>query len=265
MEDALATIHYFVSNFPASVISSYLDSLDSMLRRTVDPPISHPILHQIHAHSTIASEKIVTWSQTLEALSVVLGFSTQVTPFLHSFSAAHVASLLDKDQLERSYATFVHHIYTNLARVLEPLNMTPHALADDMLTLCAVLHTEHPIAATTCLEKCRTFHPSLAFEAFVAHMREIYMVGHPFYSSPSFGLNSLSMHRPKLCQCRQIVPLKASGAIDRCPLCTFRRNSVHPSCPSCAPATWASHSKSSRRLLHYLYCHLDEEMLTKWL
>ncbi|KAH9152474.1 hypothetical protein AeRB84_005098 [Aphanomyces euteiches] len=175
MEDALATIHYFESNFPATVLSSYLDTLDSMLRRTVDPPISHPILHQIHAHSTIPSEKTRTWSQTLEALSAVLGLSTQVTPFLHSFSAAHAASLLDKAQLERSYSTFVHHIYTNVAKALEPFNMTPHALADDMLTLCAVLHAEHPIAATTCLEKCRTFHPSLAFEGFVAYMREIYM------------------------------------------------------------------------------------------
>ncbi|KAH9137778.1 hypothetical protein AeRB84_000771 [Aphanomyces euteiches] len=175
LEDALATIHFFISTFPVSVLAPYLEPLDTVLRSTVHPPIAHPILHQIQAHTGAPSERLAGWSQTLAALGVVLGFSTESTPFLHAFSAAHASSLLCKPDLERSYAMFVQHHYSNVARALMPLNITPHALSDEILTLCAVLHAEHPAAASICLEKCRGFRPAVAFENFVAQMREIYM------------------------------------------------------------------------------------------
>ncbi|KAH9150586.1 hypothetical protein AeRB84_006598, partial [Aphanomyces euteiches] len=176
VEDALATIHYFMSTFPATVLAPYLERLDSMLRMTVRPPLRDPILCQIQAHFGAPCERrLAPFSTTLEALGVVLGCSTDLTPFLHSFSAAHAASLLDKMHLEQSYESFVQHIYSNVARTLAAFNMTPQAFSDEILSLCAVLHAEYPEAATSCLEKCRAFNSRMAFEAFVAQMREVFM------------------------------------------------------------------------------------------
>ncbi|CAK4146745.1 unnamed protein product [Aphanomyces euteiches] len=174
METALATIHYFVSTFPISILAAYLDPFDQMLR--VHPTRrTHSIRDEIRAHLQAPLDRLAEWSPTLQAIGAVVSSSTDLTPFIKSFSAAHAASLLSKQALEKSYAAFVEHVFNYFRQILAPFNLTPHALSDDILALCAVLHAEFPIPATTCVEKCRAFRLSVAFETFVAHMREIYM------------------------------------------------------------------------------------------
>ncbi|KAG9411432.1 hypothetical protein AC1031_022090 [Aphanomyces cochlioides] len=174
-EDALATIHFFISSFPASVLGPYLSYLDVMLRKTLDPPLASPIFSQIVANSKHPSQKLSGWTQTLEAVGVAASVTIQLLPFLNSFSATHAPSLLNKHELERSHDTAIHHIFNELTTALAPYNTTPHALADEILVLCAVLHADHPEAATTCLQKCEKFHTSVSFKSFVAQMRESFM------------------------------------------------------------------------------------------
>ncbi|CAK4522683.1 unnamed protein product [Aphanomyces euteiches] len=174
-EDALATIHFFITSFPASVLGPYLSYLDMMLRKSLDSPLASPIFSQIVTNSKHPSQKLAGWTQTMEALGVAAGVTIQLLPFLNSFSVIHAPSLLNKHELERSHETAINHIFNELTTALAPYNTSPHALADEILVLCAVLHADYPDAATICLQKCEKFHTSVSFKSFVAQMRESFM------------------------------------------------------------------------------------------
>ncbi|KAH9127223.1 hypothetical protein LEN26_009279 [Aphanomyces euteiches] len=63
MESSLASIHYFLSTFPASILAACLDlRFDAAIRWTTGSPLPFPILRSFQAHCRAPSDRLAAWS-----------------------------------------------------------------------------------------------------------------------------------------------------------------------------------------------------------
>ncbi|KDO26961.1 hypothetical protein SPRG_07674 [Saprolegnia parasitica CBS 223.65] len=176
MEHAFSIIYYYLSTLDVPAFAAQLAMLEETMQQCffhgTGPNISSPLFQPfIRAPSPQA--------KGLEAsiASACMLFMSQITthmPAVRHFFGSNAACLLNKRDLEKKYLAWIRFAYETLNPSVAPLDTTLLHLAQDILRL-----VEDPLAQRPNISllrhKIQTYHPTLAFEWFVAQMREMYL------------------------------------------------------------------------------------------
>ncbi|KAF0700556.1 Aste57867_8892 [Aphanomyces stellatus] len=195
MEKMLATFYYVVATFPATFLDHHVHPIDAFFRRSSllasCPPILPPFLHHGGRHQVATGSQ---YAPTLDAIAVLLTTAVQLLPATQALLATHAATLLHKPDLEQTYARLVHQLVADFNQALRPLHTTFSSVVQAMLAYC---HDHHTLSASAAvLLKCHEFHPTRAFESFVAQMRETFMVQYIAIETPPHVPHQNSLSHP---------------------------------------------------------------------
>ncbi|OQS07584.1 hypothetical protein THRCLA_00417 [Thraustotheca clavata] len=183
MEHAFSVLYYYISTIGVSGFAAQLQMLEDALRGCVTKAANRPpIFSSFVLPNTIPVKGLE--ASIASACMLLLCQLTKHIPSIRHFFGSNASCLLNKRDLEKKYLVWIRFAYETLNPSVAPLDTNILAVAQEIVCLC-----EDPAMQRADIQllrhKIQTYHPTLAFEWFVAQMREMYLAMNSPIPTPS--------------------------------------------------------------------------------
>ncbi|OQR87747.1 hypothetical protein ACHHYP_08075 [Achlya hypogyna] len=172
MEHAFSVIYYYISTVGVGAFSAQVQMLEETMQMCFFGSARGALFAPFVGHAAGAAKGLEASIST--ACMLLMSQLTTHIPSWRHFFGSNASCLLNKRDLEKKYLVWIRFAYETLNPCVAPLDTTLLHVAQDILRLCEDPQQQRP-EIHLLRHKIQTYHPTLAFEWFVAQMREMYL------------------------------------------------------------------------------------------